>query len=497
MFVDRSRERQTRRHFITRSAALALVATAGASLLAACGGAAAPAGNAPAAAPTTAPAANAPAAAAPTTAPAAAGAPTTAAAQPAAAAPSGKATEVRAHMVKKSDVSDWIQMGLDQNIDGWKDKHPDISVKLETIPGWTDTYIPKILSMASAGQLGDAVWYPPRHRSHIAWGTSYNVVRDLTPLAAAAKFDKNQFFAGALDANTWQGKWYWMSYISEPIVPVIAYNKTKIQAANAIPSDDWTFDDLATWAKGLTKNGVFGYYNADSGDDAFGNGPYLRQWGVEPVDKDGKKATFMDTKDQFVGALKFRNDLFNTFKVSPSPSSGTIDVNGLFGSQKVLAVDIWPFRIQIYPATFKDFQIDFVLTPVVKKGDKRRSMLNEHVFGVTQASKNPEAAFTFLSWIGGKEMNVQGLAQGQKGPIAREDVWADDRIYAQNPTYKKLRPIMENIEADYNVGNFRGEDFDKAFSTSYDAMVLNKMTPDQAAAQIQKDCQAVLDKAPA
>src|SRR4030095_2440804 len=112
----------------------------------------------------------------------------------------------------------------------------------------------------------------------------------------------------------------------------------------------------------------------------------------------------------------------NTYKVSPTPASGAINAPELFGGQKVLAVDIWPFRIQIYPATFTDLEMGFVLTPVVNKGDKRRSMLNEHVFGITTASKNPEAAFKFLTWIAGKEMNVQALVQGQEGPIARADV---------------------------------------------------------------------------
>src|SRR5690606_24408995 len=97
--------------------------------------------------------------------------------------------EVHAHMVQKQDVSDWIQAGLDQNIDGFKDNHPNIEVVLETVPGWTPEYIPKILSLTAAGTLGDLVWFPPRHRSHIAWGTQYGIVTDLRPLAEGADYD--------------------------------------------------------------------------------------------------------------------------------------------------------------------------------------------------------------------------------------------------------------------------------------------------------------------
>jgi multiple sugar transport system substrate-binding protein len=416
-----------------------------------------------------------------------------------AAAPTTEKATIRAHMVEKQDVSGWIQMGLDQDIDGFKTANPDVEVTLETIPGWTAEYIPKILSFAAAGTLGDLVWFPPRHRSHIAWGSSYGIVTDLNPLAEGAGYDLNaNFFEGANNANSAEGKQYWLSFISEPIVPIIAYNKTKaLEMGIGEPSDDWTFDELAAWAQQGTTEDVFGYSTADRAYMAFSGAPYLRQHGVEPVDAEGKKVTLLDTADAFIQALQYDYDLANTSKVSPSPSAGAVNAPELFGGQKVLAVDIWPFRIQIYPDTFKDFEIGFVLTPVVNKGDERRSMLNEHVFGITTSSTAPDAAFKFLSWVAGKEMNVQGVVQGQKGPIARADFWADDRVYEIEPTYAKLRPIMEKIEADYLVANFRGEEFDNTFQAVYDAMILAEKTPEEAANEMQTACQAVLDKEPA
>lgn len=428
----------------------------------------------------------------------------TAPAEPAAsgggdAAPAAEKAVVRAHMVEKQDVSAWIQMGLDQDIDGFVSNNPDIELTLETIPGWTAEYTPKILSFTAAGTLGDLVWYPPRHRSHIAWGESYGIVQDLRPYADASGYVlEDNFLAGAIEANSFGGKTYWMSFISEPIVPIIAYNKTKVQEMGLPePTDDMTFGELAQWAQLGTTADTFGYYRADRGSDAFGSGPFYRQWGVEPVNEDGTKATFLDTRDEFIQALTFSYDLMNTWKVSPSPAAGAINAPELFGGQKVLAVDIWPFRIQIYPATYTDFEIDFFLTPTVYEGDARRSMLNEHVFGLTTKSAVPDAAFKALSWFCGKEMNVQALVQGQKGPIARADVWADERIYESIPTYAKLRPIMESIEPDYLVANYRGEEFDQAFAQACDAMELDELAPWEAADQIQELCQAVLDKEPA
>ena len=430
-----------------------------------------------------------------------AGAPAAPAASGGEAAPAAGAekTTVRAHMVQKQDVSDWIQAGLDQDIDGFVTNNPDIDLVLETIPGWTAEFFPKILSFAAAGTLGDLVWYPPRHRSHLAWGSSLNIVTDLRPLAEGVGYDlEENFLAGAITANSLDGATYWMSFISEPIVPIIAYNKTKI-AEMGLPelTDEMTFQELADWAVEATTEDVFGYFPADRGSDPFGSGPFLRQWGVEPTNEDGTKATFLDNREGFVQALQYDYDLINTWKVSPTPAAGAINAPELFGGQKALAGDIWPFRITIYPETFTDFEIGFVLTPVVNAGDARRSMLNEHVFGITTASQVPEAAFTALTWFSGHEMNLQGLVQGMKGPIARADVWADERLYEAIPAYEKLRPIMENIEPDYPVANFRGEEFDAAYTQVVDALKLGEKQAEQAADEIQELTQAVLDKEPA
>ena len=68
------------------------------------------------------------------------------------------------------------------------------------------------------------------------------------------------------------------------------------------PADDMTFDDLLAWAKKGTTADVFGYFRGNSGNTPFSGLSYLRAWGVEPVDKAGKKATFLDTKDAFIAA---------------------------------------------------------------------------------------------------------------------------------------------------------------------------------------------------
>src|ERR687885_818834 len=92
---------------------------------------------------------------APAAAPAAATKPA-ADAKPAAQPPAGtKQVEIRAHMVKKQDVSDWIETAMKQDIDGFQAKNPGIKITLDLVPGFLAEFVPKILALTAGGQLGD------------------------------------------------------------------------------------------------------------------------------------------------------------------------------------------------------------------------------------------------------------------------------------------------------------------------------------------------------
>jgi hypothetical protein len=63
------------------------------------------------------------------------------------------------------------------------------------------------------------------------------------------------------------------------------------------------------------------------------------------------------------------------------------------------------------------------------------------------------------------------------------------------PAYKKLRPVMETIEPDFTVANFRGEEFDAA--ASWARLERGEIPVLEAANEIQRLGQEVLSKAPA
>jgi ABC-type glycerol-3-phosphate transport system substrate-binding protein len=405
---------------------------------------------------------------------------------------------LRIHTNQGDQWYGWMKDAWDLNVGGWKSENPHITLQFEPVAGWTADYFPKIFTHVAAGTLGDVVWYPPRHRNHVSWGIEYNIVRDLMPLVEASNYDLGQFYPGVIESSSWEGKFYWMPITSEPSCPVIAYNKTMAERFGLPePQNDWAMDELVEWGKAGTRDDVWGYHWGHSSMAPIAWTPQLRQFGVTMASDDGKQA-FPDSKDALVEALKWRYDLIYTHKTMPAPDP-SFNTGDMFVAEVILAMDIWPVFINRLPATLVQdkFDVGFFYTPLDVKGAKRRNMLNEHVHGVTVASKYPEESFNYLAWHSSLEYCVQGLLSGKGAPVGRPDLFVDERALKIFPGLALLEPVMAEIEPDFFVGNFRGEEFDSAFVAVTDLVALDKIGIDEAVDRIIADCQAVLDKEPA
>lgn len=110
--------------------------------------------------------------------------------------------DVRVHTNMGYQWWGWIEAAWEQNVDGFRDKHPNINMVGEPVAGWTDDYFPKIFTHVAAGTLGDIVWFPPRMRNHISWGMLYNIVIDHMPLVEADDYDLTQFFPGVIESSS-------------------------------------------------------------------------------------------------------------------------------------------------------------------------------------------------------------------------------------------------------------------------------------------------------
>jgi ABC-type glycerol-3-phosphate transport system substrate-binding protein len=406
---------------------------------------------------------------------------------------------LRIHTNQGDQWYGWMNEAYERNVAGWRSENPQIELKFEPVAGWTADYFPKIFTHVAAGTLGDIVWYPPRHRNNISWGTEYNIVRDLMPMVEASGYDLGELYPGVVDAASWEGKFYWMPITSEPSCPVIAYNldmATKFGLPQ--PQNDWDYLQLTEWGIQGTRDGVWGYHVGHMSPHPIACTPQYRQFGAKMVSDDGKTSLPGNSKEAVVKVMQWRHDLIYKHKTMPEPDP-SFNSGDMFVAEKVLSMTIWPVFINRLPAKMVGgkFRVGFFYAPLDKPGSKRANMLNEHVHGATVASKNPNEAFEYLKWHSSLEFCVQGLLSGKGAPVGRPDLYEDARALKIFPGIDLLKPIMAEIQPDFFVGNFRGEEFDSEWTAQTDLVLLNKIGVQEAVDKIQANTQAVLNKQPA
>jgi multiple sugar transport system substrate-binding protein len=415
------------------------------------------------------------------------------------AAPEEKVT-LLIHTNPNDSFSLWFEEAWEQDVGGFRAEHPNIEQKLEVVAGWTNEYFPKVLSHVAAGTLGDIVWTPARHQSNFGWALEYNIVRDLMPLIDATNYDLDQFFPGVVDIGGRDGKFFFMPALDEPTAPLIAYNADMVaERGLPEPRNDWDYMQLTEWAAEATTDDVWGYHTGHMAANSFSDGGNLRQFGARIVTADGKTVLPGDSKEAVIKQLQWRHDLIYKHGTMPQPDP-EFDVALTFAAGKVLAFGIWPVWVnKLREVTVADkFELGFIYTPLDKQGAERRTLLNDHTFAATTATEHPEEAFEWLKWNSSKEMNVQGMLAGRRAINGRPDVFEDERVKRFIPTtVELLKPLMENIEADFFLRNYRGWEFDSTWQAQTDLVLLDKIDIEEAVDNIKKNCQAVVDKEPA
>ena len=314
------------------------------------------------------PAAAAPPAAAATTAPAAAAPAAPASAATAATKPvtTGQRITIRDH--------DWIQGNPGQQGDWYdafiakfEDAHPDIKIEREWFPR-NDMHA-KELALAATGQIGDTV------RINLAPLVSElqlkGVVRDLNSLYAERPAVGQQRPEAVLDGQP-QDLYPRRQVVGAaggraPGAVQYYVNTTMVQklGLKMPPADgSWTFDDMLTLAKGLTKSEggrttVYGIIPPVS-DTTTNEGMvgFLRAFGGDLFDADGKKCLL--NSDQSKAGLKALADLYSSGAAYPWAPDISEQTPELFQSQKVgmviqtsFAASSWPGQIAKRPDPFE------------------------------------------------------------------------------------------------------------------------------------------------
>jgi multiple sugar transport system substrate-binding protein len=153
-------------------------------------------------------------------------------------------------------------------------KRPDIEVKLTHIPGQSD-YRKRLAADFAAGTPADVTLINYRRYAGFA---AKNVLEPLGPyLDKSTVIKAGDFYTEAMKPYEWEGTLMCLPQNLSSLV--VYYNKNLFDAAGiSYPSDDWTWDDLVTAAKALTKD-----TDNDGATDQFGLGTEASIFRLAPM----------------------------------------------------------------------------------------------------------------------------------------------------------------------------------------------------------------------
>jgi multiple sugar transport system substrate-binding protein len=384
-------------------------------LLTACGGAAAP--SAPAAAP------------AATQAPAAAAAP----------------AQITMMMLgDPAELDVWNQIVAD-----FHEAKPDITVKVD-VSDW-DSYWTKVKTLLSAGTPPDVfAMDAPLYLDYQSRG----VLLNLQPYLDKNPDMLNGVYPQTLAAYKTPDGMYGLPRDFQTIV--LFYNKDMFDAAKvAYPTADWTYEDLRTASKALTKIGPdgkvtqFGFY-ADLWDMELIWSEGIWAYGGDILNADHTKTLIGEPNARKVWQL-FHDTMF----VDKSwPDSNQAQEYGgdpfLAGVAAMTSIGHWAVP------GYAEAEFKWNVAPMPKGPAGQATSVNSAGFVVGKASKNPDAAFEFLKYVLSEPAQARLAELGFACPVLESVAQSDSFLKQATPIDHKI--FLDSIAFAHMKPVFKGYD---------------------------------------
>ncbi|HLH74558.1 MAG TPA: extracellular solute-binding protein, partial [Chloroflexota bacterium] len=266
-------------------------------------------------------------------------------------------------------------------------------VTLEPIPGDAN-YVPKLLTLAAAGTIGDLTWASDGHNEyrHLARA---KVLEPLDDYLQKASQPKTQWLKPVVDTLSMDGKFWALPKAGYPGYSWIWVNLKMFKEAglDEPPVYGTTHDQLAEWANKLSKGSkdrrdVYGLALYVEGNYGATNG--VRQFGGDLISADGTES--LVNQKPFLDWLQWAQKLIAVDKVHPFtqdiPSGG---LQGMFAAEKVAMVENdRSFQFQVRNAVKDKFPWKVIGYPHPANSKGYCAIVAGHA--ITAASKDKDVA---------------------------------------------------------------------------------------------------------
>ena len=274
-------------------------------------------------------------------------------------------------------------------LDLYTESHPN--VKFEAIPAGWDGYFEKLSTQAASGSMPDIVQMDYLYISTYA---KNNSLADLSEYVDSGVIDTSTIDKNIMKTGDSNGKTVGIPLSTTALA--VTYNPTVIEQAGAeVPSDDWTWDDMADIAKQLTRSdgsvyGISAEYETQIAiyNTIFANGGTI-------VSED-KKTSGYDTEATQAGVQCW----VDMMKDGVSPSEASLEetkgnVQFLSGRLGMYWCGSW-FLSQVLDSDIKD---DIDVAPVPSINGKQATVIHGLGNCIYKDTKNPEAAWKWVEFL--------------------------------------------------------------------------------------------------
>lgn len=351
------------------------------------------------------------------------------------------------------DAQGQIFASLTQQFNDTLGKEKGIEVTYVKVPADWPEYVQKVIASIAAGTAPDVINLSPLTKMDF---TTNNYLLDLNPLMEADGVDYALWYPPTFDA--WkddQGKLFGFGH--GIYTEAIYYNKDLFEAAGlTAPSlewdNSWTWDDLADYARKLTKGeGAEKQYGLFVEPQLGWMTPIFRSFCGSIGMPDGSRLN-MDSEGS-VAALKFLTDLM--WKDGTTPRAEVTSATSayeLFLTGKLAMFWDGSWMMPGFANDIKDFEWGVLPLPKGECGTFTGYWVD--AYAIPAASKNHDAAFEFLKFmvddaassayvdqglfgIPGKIFVAEARANDLFKPLTQEEakVWLESANYGSTPEY--------------------------------------------------------------
>ncbi|MFD2444359.1 ABC transporter substrate-binding protein [Bacillus sp. CGMCC 1.16607] len=273
----------------------------------------------------------------------------------------------------------------------FNEENPDIKVKIELTPYKDGQYFQKLETAATGGSLPDVLWMNGPHIVQYAKG---DVLLPLNELIEKDAFSLDNYPSSLTDLYTVDGDTYGIP--KDYDTTGFYYNKKLFDEAGlSYPDETWDWNKLKEAAKQLTNKdkGVWGFAAVMGNQGGYYD--LIWQNGGHIISKDGKSVGF--DQPEAIEALKY-NISFIEEGLSPTHAQmSETKPSDLFLSGKVAMMFDGPWMVPEYKNN-PDLNV-----AVLPQGKQRAVSIHGLANVIAKNTKNKDAAWEFVKFLGSKE----------------------------------------------------------------------------------------------